>query len=286
MICRIIISTALTFIFSASFVTARAQDFEVYTRVYDESAAAGDAKATSGRKSPIARSLTMFHAGKAYDYIEAIGEVVVIDFDPAMPHYMLLSTRRELATSVHFEEVKNTLQVAARVADESIQRMETQGELQNPEAIGLHRFQRAPAFEETFDAKSRRLTLSSPFLRYDVACQEPVEPAFVDAYLRYADAICRLNYILYPSLVYPESRLALNEALRLRKTLPTEVRLRLNLTNPVSLRAEHKITWKLDRTDRRNIGEWETMLNSKRIRRVTLHEYQQEVLGALAKNQR
>jgi hypothetical protein len=227
----------------------------------------------------------MVHAGKANDYIEAIGEVVIIDFDPAMPHYTLLNTRRELASSVHFEEVKNTLQVAGRVADESIERMATQGDLPNPEAIGLHRFQRAPSFEETFDAKGGHLTLSSQFVRYDVACETPKEGAFVDAYLRYADAMCRLNYILYPSLVYPESRLALNEALRRRKMLPTEVRLRLNLTKPVALRAEHRITWKFDRTDRRNIEEWETMLKSRRVRRVSLHEYQQEVLGSLAKNQ-
>ena len=83
-----LIVVLLAVILPRSSAAARAQDFEVYTRVYDENAVAADGK--SPLKVPIARSLTMFHAGKAYDYIEAIGEVVVIDFDPATPHFSLL----------------------------------------------------------------------------------------------------------------------------------------------------------------------------------------------------
>ena len=176
------------------------------------------------------------------------------------------------------------LQVASQVGDESVKRMEASGEMNNPEAIALHRFQLAPKFEEKFDAGSRRLTLSSPYLSYEVSCQQPSDPAAIEAYLRYADAMCRLNYICTRAWCI-RSRDWRSTIAGKRQMLPTEVRLRLNLAKPVSLRAEHKITWKLDKNDRRNISDWESMLDNKRIRHVKLQEYQQEVLGAMAKNQ-
>ena len=48
-----------------------AQDFAVYTIVFDL-----DAK---GSNSPIARSRTLFHAGKVYDVITGSGEVTIME---------------------------------------------------------------------------------------------------------------------------------------------------------------------------------------------------------------
>src|ERR1043165_1169439 len=65
--------------------TARAQDFRVYTTIQDLTAAP-PGNGGAAQAPVVARTLTLFHAGKAYDYIPEIGEVIVIEFDSEKRH--------------------------------------------------------------------------------------------------------------------------------------------------------------------------------------------------------
>src|SRR5687767_2243382 len=76
-----------------------AQEFRIYTKVYDAGAA------QNVRPSVIGSSLSLFHAGKVYDHVENQHESEVIIFEPAHQRFTILSTSRSLATTVHFDEI-------------------------------------------------------------------------------------------------------------------------------------------------------------------------------------
>ena len=92
--------------------------------------------------------------------------------------------------------------------------------------------------------------------------------------------------MLHPQSLFPSPRLALNDALRQEMVMPVEVRLSIAGKNPIQLRAEHKIHWKLDEKDRRFIQLWETQLKDRNTRRVSFREYQQAMLVSLSKRER
>ena len=152
-------------------------------------------------------------------------------------------------------------------------------------------FQLDPDFEETYAEDMQQLTLKSPNLQYVIQCadpksQEAITPENVTAYLRYADWICRLNYVLHPGVLLPRPRLALNEGLRRRNLIPTQVELKAAAGAQISLRAEHKIQWELTELDRSLIDGWETMLRTKNTRKVPFRRYQETVLAGKPKQKR
>ncbi|MCA9068133.1 MAG: hypothetical protein KDA84_04385, partial [Planctomycetaceae bacterium] len=92
-----------------------AQDFRIYTRVYDAGAA------QNVRPAVIGSSLSLFHSGKVYDHVENEQESEVIIFEPAHQRFTILSTSRSMATTVHFDEIKRKLKLAQNVTHEHIQ---------------------------------------------------------------------------------------------------------------------------------------------------------------------
>jgi hypothetical protein len=273
-------------VFSALESTAAAQEFGIITRVYDESAAAGRAKKPAGKQPPVvARTLTLFHAGKAYDYISSVSEVII--FEPAHQRFTLLSTSRAITTQVTFRKLTGMLAEAREVIE--IYRSQPKNEDgPSPEVAKFLKFQLAPSFKSVYDKPHRELKLASPFVQYEALCASPKMPQAVVTYLRYADWTCRLNYVLHPhpQSLFPASRLALNDALRHEMVMPVEVRLSIAGETPIRLRAEHKIHWKLDVKDRRFIQLWEMQLKDRNTRRVSFREYQQAMLVNLSKRGR
>jgi hypothetical protein len=276
----LIVGTIL--ILAAGLSVAAGQDFRVDTTIQNL-AAASNSRGDKGNAPVIGRSRTLFHAGKVYDYLPEIGEVIVIDFATENRHYRLLNTRRELTASIHFDEVRKLLQEAIATADQSIARMEESGDPRFRDAVSLHRFQRSAHFKEQFSDNQRQLSLSSALIHYGVDCEKPAQPGFVESYCRYADAVCSLNYVLHPGVLLPEPRIVLNDALRRRGVLPTSVQLDVNQSQRVSLRAMHQFRWELDQSDRHKIDHWESMLSSPTVRRVSAQDYQKEVVRAVAK---
>lgn len=246
----------------ALLLPARAQEFRIYTQVVNE---------TTAPPAVIARSWTIFHAGKVYDFVDVAQEVIV--FQPAHDQFTVLSLSRKKSTVVALEELKHYLKLAESRVDEYIS--------QNPtsQVAAMLQFQLQPTFDAKFDAKERRLTLASPFLRYEAKCTPPLNAELVAAYIRYADQTAQLNSVLHPKSLFPGPRLVLNEHLRKQAVLPVSVDLQIKFEEPVHLRAEHEIRWELDARDREMIHHWETQLKGQDVKPIAFRDFQREMLA-------
>jgi hypothetical protein len=253
-------------------LTAAAQQFRIYTKVYDET------QVEPGQKPSIAvRSLSLFHAGKTFDYIDATGEVTI--FEPAAERFTILHTSRMLATTLTFQELDELLGRAVTQAETFVQLPKDDKDPAWETRRDLIKFQLHPEFQQTYLPKQQRLTFASPQFTYDIRVAPAKSPEDLTTYLRYADRVAQLNYVLHSQAFLPIPRLVVNEGLRQKKVLPLEVTLRAEIGRGVQLRAVHQFTWPLDTTDRQLIHKWETLLNSPEMRRVPFEEFHQELLA-------
>ena len=259
----------------------------MYTAVYDESARAGQRR--SEKPEPVSSSLTLFHAGKVYDYISSIGEVTI--YEPAHNRFTVLNTSRKLSATVDVDEINHKLGIAEKAVRNRISELIQQDGSDNSSLREVLAFQLKPEFEETYDEQRKRLTLKSPHIQYAVRCADPesqsaIDPEAVDVYLRFADWVSKLNYVLHPRPVLPHPRLSLNESLRRRNLLPTQVELRAEIGTKLHLKAEHQIHWDLSDSDRSLIEGWESLLRSKETRHVPIQRYQEIILEIRTKKKR
>jgi hypothetical protein len=265
----------LTLALSLALRHAAAQEFRVFTVVYDVAAAEADQ-----RPPAVARAATLFHAGKVYDYVDAADEVTV--FEPTERRFRVLSPSRGLVATVEFDEITHHLKIARDETQKHLTTLSPQspGAVETAEFL---RFQLAPRFAESFDSESGSLTLEGGPLRYEARTAAPQQPRIAAAYLDYADWACRLNYLLHPGALLPEPRIALNESLRSKGRLPAAVILQTRGTPLIHLRAEHTIALELNSQDRGLIHQWESQLRATATRHVTLRDYQRAVLTAQAR---
>ena len=267
-------SRALAFAVAAICVTSMdvvAQDFSVYTQVYDL-----DAKAANQPAGPIARSRTLFHVGKVYDVIPETAEVTIIE--PAHRRITILNSDRNVVSVVDFDELKHLLKEAEERLAQRVLELEKKPDASR-QKIETLRFQLRPFFESEFDPAKHRLRLLSKSVTYEVDGKVSDHAEAVDKYLNYADWVCRLNYVLHPQPLFPSVRLELNDHLRRHRMLPTRVTLRTNLDRPLNLKADHSVAWALDTLDRQSIDKWESLLRDPALQKVTLPEYQRIAFG-------
>lgn len=250
-----------------SIACARAQDMTVYTTV---------SRLNNGAPAvTVGRSLTLFHAGKVYDFMEDAGELVVLEQQAG--RFTILNGNYT-ATRVEFEELHQFLQVADSETTTYIAELALQSDTSARQARAWLQFQLQPQFENESGA-GRLIRLSSPLMKYDVETSAAPDPGRIQQYLAYADWAARLNFVLHPGSTFPAPRLALNEALRGRGVLPVSVTLTNRSSMPVTLRAEHKYHWELQQAEKAHIHKWERLLESKDLRWVGFHEYQQKLLA-------
>lgn len=255
---------------SSSASQVDAGDFRVYTKVFDMQANGED-----GKPRIVGRSLTLFHAGKTYDYLKAAGEVII--FDPANHQFIVLNSRNATATTVDFDVVRVMLKERTTQMENLINELEV-SRAENAELVkNALRGQMTPNFRRTFDQDTGRLELEAAYCRYQVDCVNVENSPIVKTYLHYADWTARLNFLLNPRAMFPEPRLELNESLRKLNRLPTSVELMARDEQTLHLKAEHKIGWKLESHDRMLIHAWETMLKDKRTQFKTFREYQKQL---------
>jgi len=252
-----------------------AQDMRVYTSVSDVSQASVP--------RALSHSLTLFHAGKVYDYMKETGEVVI--FEPVHHRFVILN-KDYLATEVPFSELNHILDAARTESLNYITNLKPED---NPNAARLEalvRFQLAPEFQEQQDSSRQLLSMTSDHLNYNVRTARIDSPQFVRQYLDYTDWAARLNFALRPDSTYPEARLKLNDSLRRLELLPTQVDLQLQTAEPVRLRAEHQFAWEFLSVDRTHISQWERALQSDRVRWVPFQQYQQQSQESLVQQSR
>lgn len=261
---------------SLSTGTASAQEMRIYTRLFDETAAE---HASTGSRKPapvVARTLSLFHAAKVYDYIDTLGEVII--YEPGRRQFTILNTKRSLVTSIHFDELTHLTKLGLDETEKYLQELEQSNNADSVEAASALRFQLNPRFRTQFDQTSMRLKMTGEFIEYEVRGVTVESERTLEAYLNYADWTKRLNYVLHPNAMFPAPRLALNQAMREYRVFPVQVDLVSNIEARSHLRAEHEIQWKLTPSDRTWIAQWETLLNSENTKKVSFRQYQQAVL--------
>jgi hypothetical protein len=260
---------------AASVGAVRGQDMSVYTTV---------SPVTVGDEKPpvIARSLTLFHAGKVYDYMEDLGEVVI--FEPVNNRFIILNGNY-VATRVEHSELQQFLKVAQFESENYLQELSLKSGREDRATAALLEFQLQPKFEEQYDPTLDRLALAGGPMRYDVQTARVETAALVEQYLTYADSAARLNFVLHPGSAYPEPRLKLNASLREKGLLPIMVRLETRRAEKTALRADHKYQWELQASDKAHINKWERLLESDELQWVGFREYQQQLLADLDEQQ-
>ena len=127
------------------------QEFRIYTKVYDETAVAGG---NAPDTSVVARSLTLFHAGRVYDYMQSLGEVTI--YEPMQDRFTILNTLRQLSTVVHTDEIKHLMQTAGKVARERIAGIRRGREGASSSTAKMLAFQLKPEFRNDFNRGRNR----------------------------------------------------------------------------------------------------------------------------------
>ncbi len=271
------IRSCIRALFALSVVTtllphfARAQDMSVYTTV-------SPVTKEDTKPQVIARSLTLFHAGKVYDYMEDLGEVVV--FEPVNNRFIIFNGNY-VATRVDHSELQQFLKVAQFESEKYLQELTLTSDRDGRSIAALLEFQLQPKFDEQYDPTLNRLSLTAGPMRYDVQTARIEEAYLQEQYLAYADSAARLNFVLHPQSAYPAPRLQLNDSLRQKGLLPVAVRLETQGDTRTVLRADHKFHWELQSSDKFHINKWERLLESDQLRWVSFREYQQQLLADL-----
>lgn len=249
-------------------MTVVAQDFSIYTKVYDL-----DAKEDH---VPFLRSQTVSHAGKVYDAIPVAGEVTILEL--AHNRIWIVNPDKGCMACVEADELRHLLKTAEDRWAQRLQELEGSPSASR-DMLEVFRFQLHPSFEAQFDPGKTRLRLLSKSVSYDVEGQVCERPEAVKTYLTYADWACQLNYVLHPQALFPSVRLKLNEQLRRHQLLPTQVVLRAKLDRPLNLKAEHELSWRLDAKSLQSIHHWESKLRDPKLQKVSLSEYQKLAFG-------
>jgi hypothetical protein len=176
------------------------------------------------------------------------------------------------------------LKVAQFEAENYLQELTARSDRHSKDIAAALTFQLQPEFREQFEPTRNRLKLTAPTMDYDVTTARLETPQLVAQYLTYADWAARLNYVLHPNAMYPSPRLELNTKLRENDVVPTMVDVRSRGDKELHLRAEHRFAFKLQPSDKAHINKWERLLESKDVRWVSLHEYQEQTYTRLAKS--
>ncbi|MDX1970563.1 MAG: hypothetical protein SFV23_25560 [Planctomycetaceae bacterium] len=224
----------------------------------------------------MARSLTLFHAGKVYDYISSLQEVTI--FEPAHHRFTILNESAAAVAVVSQDEIRRFLALAEERAQEVAADLLRSPDPQQRQSVDLLQFQLRPTFEATYEPMSRRLKLQAPQFTYDVLCASAPQPLIADSYLRYADAITELNSVLHPHSFLPGPRMELNRQLREHGVLPISVRRRVDYGATLEIVAEHEWKWSLTELDRKCIDRWESQISKGLLRPLSFEQMQRAVL--------
>ena len=172
---------------------------------------------------PMARSLTLFHEGVAWDFLElpaaeaAEGEPMqlaeIVLHDPARERIVVIDPVRKLKTEIPLIRLERLSVSLARWARDSDDR--------------LVRWAAGPDFAAEIEDVEGQLELTGPRVRYAVDHVEAPSPEAAETYRRFADTAILLKALLQPGGIPPFPRLALNERLEDEAAIPAEVRLEI-----------------------------------------------------------
>lgn len=173
-------------------------------------------------ETPVARSLTLFRDGVAWDFLELptgpddTGDMRLVEIvlhDPARDRVVVIDVLRTMKTqveSVRLERLSVSLASWARGEDDR-----------------LVRWAGGPDFDADVIETETTLELSGPRVRYAVAHAPAPSPEAAAAYREFADTAVLLRALLQPGGLPPFPRLALNRRLEAAEAIPCEVTLEI-----------------------------------------------------------
>lgn len=187
-----------------------------------------------GGSEPVARSLTLFHEGVAWDFLESSDGTVreIVLHDPARERVVVIDPVRQVKTQVEairLERLSVSLASWARGSDDR-----------------LVRWAGGPDFTSGFTEEEGHLELAGPRVRYAVAFEEAPSRDAAETYRRFADTAILLKALLHPGGIPPFPRLAVNRRLEAAAALPAEVSLEIDpklsqlAARPARLRCVHQ----------------------------------------------
>jgi hypothetical protein len=265
-------SLAASLLLVGGFFSARAtaQDFHVETTLF-----------AVGRSEPkeLMRSITLFHAGRTYDFIPDLGELII--FDPSHGQFALVSTRQRKMTEVHIDEINRMLGIARQTLNDRLQRIQADPKA-DQNTVEQILFQFNPQFDKQVVQTNAgpQIDLRSKFFNYQVLGATAPTPTHALTYLNYADWICRLNYVLNHGGILPDQRLALDAALREANLVPIEVNFLFTSGEAPSIRALHRIYWELNDRDRELVRQWDSLRAQGGLKRVSFLDYQRALVAS------
>lgn len=240
------VAAMLTSLVALVGVPAQAADFCIHSKLHIE--------------KEVLESVTVFQAGRVYDFLAEPREVAV--FDVPGSKFVVLDPERKVRAEVSLEQIEAfTTNLKSETMKRSI--------------VPLLAFLAEPKFTEEFDPTKQELTLSSEWLTYKVQAVTPKLPDAADQYADFVQWQTKLNTMLRPGSLPPFARLELNAALDSRGLMPTEVlatRHSPNSRKDVTLRAEHRLQWRLMTGEQDRLNEAAEWLATFRL--VDMREYQ------------
>jgi len=188
--------------------------------------------------TPVALSLTLFHEGVAWDFLEPItsgspAATEIVLHDPARERVLVIDPERHVKTQVELLRLERLSVSLAKWARSSEDR--------------LVRWAGGPDFSTGFADDGDQLDLVSPRVKYAVTQGPAPSRDAAEAYRRFADTAILLKAQLQPGGIPPFPRLALNERLAADGAIPVEVKLEIDPrlavigARPERLRCVHRL---------------------------------------------
>lgn len=214
---------------------------------------------SDGADEPVARSLTLFDGGVAWDFLELPAAkdgsqeemklVEIVLHDPARERVVVIDPVRRVKTEIpliRLERMSVSLGKWARTSNDR-----------------LVRWAGGPDFTDSFTEEEETLVLAGPRVRYAVTLATAESPEAALTYRQFADTAILLKALLHPGGIPPFPRLALNRRLEAATAMPAEVtleidpRLAMVTGGAARLRSVHKSHPRILAADRRLIADAE-----------------------------
>jgi hypothetical protein len=218
---------------------AIALEFRIETKVYQQD-----------EEQPVSEAVTLFQGGVVYDFLSSPQQIAVFRKPTAdrPGRFILLDPVRQQRTELTTDRIAAALE---KLSDWAVSQPDP-----------LLRFAAAPKFQESFDAETGRLVLTSYLRTYVLETSAPAKPESLGEYREFLDWYAQLNALMNTHEP-PQPRLAVNAALAKHAVVPTRVELRQSApAEPVW--AKHDFVWRLSQEDQSRIDEVRNAMGSYR----------------------